>query len=197
MSEQSPPGRPEELPPEWREELEECFKATARRLHRVLLRFAQGDHELASVIVQETFRKAAGKWARLRALTPRKRRASLIRIALASSIDAFRRTDTERRKRPLVQALYQPRPADVHEEAMTSIAVERFVKVLNEMPRQQARVAFLYWRCEWTNIEIARLLDITPGRVTQHIAKARTRLISELSPYVPFETDEPEGGARP
>ena len=196
MSEETPPETGEELPPEWQEELEDCFRVMSPRVFRVVLRLAQGDRQFANAMVQETFRKAAEKWVGLRTLTDEERLASLIRIAVGISIDAFRRTGTERRKRPLVQVSYQPRPADVHEEAMTAIAVERFVKVLNEMPRQQARVAFLYWRLECPNGEIAWLLGITPGRVTQLIAKARARLRSELGPYVPFETDEPEGGAR-
>ena len=48
MSEQrSPEPEPlEQLPPEWRTETEECYRATAPRVYRVLLRFGQGDQEL-------------------------------------------------------------------------------------------------------------------------------------------------------
>jgi RNA polymerase sigma-70 factor, ECF subfamily len=194
VSGERPPMAREQLPPGWREEIAECFKAMALMVYGVLLRFAQGDQELAAALVQETFRRATRKWHMLRALTDEQRRAWLIRVAVACAIDAFRRADTERRKRPQIQARYQPRATDVHEDAMTAIAVEHFIKVLNKMPPQRARVAFLYWGCEWTNGEIARALGITPGRVSQQVAAAKARLRSELAPYVPFEPDEPEGG---
>jgi RNA polymerase sigma factor (sigma-70 family) len=197
VSADQPPRPDGEPPPGWREELEECFSATAPMVYRILLRFAQGDRELAAVVGQEAFRKATQKWSTVRVLTDEERRAWLVRVAVTSAVDAFRRADTERDKRQLIQARYQPRPVDVHEDAMACMAVECFVKVVDEMPPQQARVAFLYWRCEWTNSEIARLLEITPGRVSQHIANARAKLQSELSPYVSFQPDEPEGGARP
>ena len=75
---------------------------------------------------------------------------------------------------------------------MTAMAVEQFIKVLNKMPRNRPWWLFLYWRCEWTNSEIAAALSITPGAVSQHIAKARATLRRELGPYVPFEPREPE-----
>jgi RNA polymerase sigma-70 factor, ECF subfamily len=196
VSGERPPGARDQLPPAWREEITECFKAMALTVYGVLLRFAQGDRELAEALVQETFRRASRKWHALRHLTDEQRRAWLIQVAVACAIDAFRRADTERRKRPQVQVLFQPRTTDVHEDAMTGIAVEHFIKALNKMPPQRARVAFLYWGCEWTNGEIASALGITPGRVSQQVAKAKARLRSELAPYVPFEPDEPEGGTR-
>lgn len=196
MSEQRPAEPLEQLPPEWRAEIEECFKAAAPRVYRVVLRFAQGDRELAAGLVQETFREATQKWSELRVMEEEKRIAWLIRVAVNRAIDVFRRGETERRKRPQVHMRYEPAETNVHEEAMTAIAVEQFIKVLNKMPRQQARVAFLYWRWEWSNSEIAAALGISRGAVSQHIAKAKATLRRELGPYVPFEPGKPEGGAR-
>lgn len=195
MSEQVPPEPLEQLPSEWRKEVEECFRAVAPMVYGVLFRFAQGDRELASVLVQETFHEATRKWAELHAEEEVKRTAWLIRVAVNSAIDVFRHAEVQRRKWPQVRMRYEPPETNVHEEAMTAIAVEQFIKVLNKMPRQQARVAFLYWRCEWTNSEIAEALGITRGSVSQHIAKARATLRRELGPYVLFEPGEPEGGA--
>lgn len=197
MSEQQPPEPEphEQPPPEWRKEIEECYRATAPRVYRVLLRLGQGDHDLAAAQVQETFREATPKWSELRAMDKEIRTKWLIRVAVNSAIDVFRHGETERRKRPQVRMRYEPVETNVYEEVMTAIAVEQFIKVLNKMPRQQARVAFLYWRCEWTNSEIAAALSITRGAVSQHIAKARATLRRELGPYVPFEPPEPEGGA--
>ena len=196
VSEQRSPGppEPEHLPPEWRTEIEDCYVAMAPTVYRVLLRFGQGDHGLAAGLVQETFREATRKWSELRAEDEEARRRWLIRVAVNRAIDVFRHRETERRKRPQVRMRYGPTETNVHEEVMTAIAVEQFIKVLNKMPRQQARVAFLRWRCEWTNSEIAAALSITPGAVSQHTTKARATLRRELSPYVPFEPREPEGG---
>jgi RNA polymerase sigma-70 factor, ECF subfamily len=196
VSEQrSPEPEPlEQLPPEWQTETEECYRAMAPRIYGVLLRFGQGDHELAAVLVQETFREATQKWSALRAMDEEIRTKWLIRVAVNSAIDVFRHGETERRKRPQVRMRYEPTETSVHEKVMAAIAVEQFIKVLNEMPRQRARVAFLHWRCEWINSEIAAALGITPGAVSQHIAKARATLRRELGPYVTFESREPEGG---
>jgi RNA polymerase sigma factor (sigma-70 family) len=194
MSEQASPEPLGQLPPEWRKEVEECFRAAAPVVYRVLFRFAQGDRELAAVLVQETFHEAVRKWAELHALQVEKRTAWLIRVAVNSAIDVFRHEGTGRRIWPQVRMRYEPAETNVHEEAMAAIAAEQFIKVLNKMPRQQARVAFLYWRCEWSNSEIAAALGITRGAVSQHIAKAKTTLQKELGPYVPFEPGEPEGG---
>ena len=85
--------------------------------------------------------------------------------------------------------------ADVHRESLTLIAIQRFVEVTNRMTPQQARVAYLHWRWGWKQCEIAEALGITPGRVSQLVAAARTTLRLELGPYVPFEPSEPEGDA--
>jgi RNA polymerase sigma factor (sigma-70 family) len=194
VSEQVPP---EQIPPEWRAEVEECFEATAEDIYRALLRFAQGDVELARFLVQLTFQKATQKWAELRAKPEDIRAKWLFRVAVNSAIDVFRRTAVERQKWPQVRMYYAPSEANVQERAMANIAAEQFIKVIYAMPPQQGRVAFLYWRCEWTNGEIARALGISPACVSDHVTKARATLRKELSPYVPFEFGEPEGGVSP
>jgi RNA polymerase sigma factor (sigma-70 family) len=145
--------------------------------------------------VQQTFQEATQKWSELRAESEDIRAKWLFRVAVNSAIDVFRRAGTERRKWPQVRMYYAPSETNVQERAMANIAAEQFIKVINEMPPQRGRVAFLYWRCEWTNGEIARALGISPACVSQHTAKAKATLRRELGPYVPFEFGEPEGGA--
>jgi RNA polymerase sigma factor (sigma-70 family) len=84
---------------------------------------------------------------------------------------------------------------DVPTEVMTIIAVEHFIKAIEGMPPERARVAFLFWRCGWKNHEIAEVLGITAGRVSQQVRAAKAALRDELDPYVPFEPSAPEGGA--
>jgi RNA polymerase sigma factor (sigma-70 family) len=196
MSEQTPSESHDQISPEWQEEIKECFKVMAPKIYGVLLPLMRRDINLASVIVQETFRKATPKWRQLRKGTDEMRTAWLIQVAVYSAIDAFRRAETERRKWPQVCMHYSPPEVNVYEEAMTGIAVQHFMRVLKKMSPQRAMVAFLYWRCEWSNGEIAEALGITPGRVSQQVAKAKTTLRRELRRYVTFEPDELEGGAR-
>jgi RNA polymerase sigma factor (sigma-70 family) len=195
VSEQAPREPHEQIPPEWCAEVEECFRVNAEDVYGALLRFTQGDAELARLLVQHTFQEATQKWSELRSQPEDIRTKWLFRVAVNRAIDVFRHAGTERRKWPQVRMYYTPAETDVQERAMANIAAEQFIKVINKMPRQRARVAFLYWRCEWTNGEIARALGISRPCVSQHVAKAEATLRRELSPYVPFEFGEPKGGA--
>ena len=141
--------------------------------------------------------KAWEAWNVLRDLTEEERAGWLIRVAVNTAVDVFRHNKTAREKMPEVWACYRPPEADAYREALTSIAIEHFIEVINGMPAQRSLVAFLAWRCGWRNSEIAAALGITPGRVSQHIKAAGETLRKELGPYVPFEPSDPEGGARP
>lgn len=195
MSEDAPQEPDEQIPPERRAEIEECFRAQAENVYGVLFRLTQGDAELARVLVQHTFQEVTRTWSQLRDQAEDIRTKWLVRMAVNSAIDVFRHAGTERKKWPLVCMYYTPPETSVEDRVMTGIAVEQFIKVINKMPRQRARVAFLYWRLEWTNGEIAKALGITPAGVSDHIAKAKVTLRRELGPYVPFEVGEPEGDA--
>lgn len=194
MSDKVRPQEHRRLPPEWQEEIKACFTAAAPKVEGFLRRITQGDRQLAAALVQETFKQAVEKWCQLRARTDNEREAWLFEVARDRAIDAFRRAGTERRKLPEVCIRYRPAETDVHREAMVAIAIEHFIKVVNEMPAQRALVASLYWRCQWSNREIAKSLGITPGAVSQHVSKARETLKRELSPYVPFDLPDMEGG---
>ena len=194
VSDKAEPREHQRVPPEWREEIEVCFKAAAPKLEGFLLRFTQGDRQLATGLVQETFKLATEKWYELRARSDAEREAWLFDVARNRAIDAFRRADTEGRKLPEASVRYRPVETDVHRDAMVAVAIEHFIKAVNEMPPQRALVAALYWRCGWSNREIAGKLGISAGAVSQHVAKARETLKRELSPYVPFDLPDPEGG---
>ena len=88
VSEETASEDPESLPPTWHEEVKECFKSMAPKIYRFLLRFTQGDHELAVVLVQETFKEAALKrnWGKLRTRPDAGRKAWLIRVARSRAI---------------------------------------------------------------------------------------------------------------
>ena len=194
VSDKTGPRKHGRVPPEWREEIRDCFAVSAPKVRGFLRFFTRGDQELAAGLVQDTFKEATENWCELRDRSSDGREAWLLQVARYLAVDAFRRAATERRKLPQAGIRHQPAEADVHTEAMTGVAMEIFIKVTNEMPPQRALVATLYWRCGWSNGEIAEELGITRGAVSQHLAKARATLKSELSPYVPFDLADPEGG---
>lgn len=185
----------QEVSPDYRDELKDCFKAMSGDVYATLRRLTRGDEQLSEDLVQETFRKAWERWDDLRDLTQEERGRWLTRVAVNTAISVFRRDERAREKMPMVWANYHPPEPDAHRDALTSIAIERFIALINDMPAKRGHVAFLYWRCGWTNSEIAKALGISRGGVTQHIGAARKTLRKELGPYVPFEPSETEGGA--
>ena len=185
----------QEILPDYRDEIKDCFKSMSARVYATLCRLTRGDDQLAEDVVRQTFRKAWEDWRTLRDLTEEERAGWLIQVAINTAVDVFRHNRTAREKMPEVWACYRPPESDAHREALTSIAVEHFIEVINNMPDQRGRVAFLAWRCGWRNSEIAKALGITPGRVSQHIKRAGETLREELGPYVPFEPSGPKGGA--
>lgn len=187
----------EEISPDYRHEVRDCFKTMSARIHATVRRLTQGDHQLAEDLVHETFIKAWENWHNLRDLTEEERAGWLTQVAVNTAVDVFRHNKTAREKAPEVWAHYRPPESDAYREALTSIAIKHFIEVINSMPAQRSLVAFLAWRCGWRNSEIAAALDITPGRVSQHLKAAGETLRKELGPHVPFEPSEPERGARP
>ena len=185
----------DEIPPGYRDEATDCFRSMSGRVHGFLRRLTQGDTDLSDELLQETFRKAWQNWSELRDLTKNERSSWLIGVALKTAVDAFRHEETTREKWPQVCVRFAPSEVDVPQEAMTAIAIKHFIRVIERMPPERAKVAFLFWRCGCKNQEIAEMLGITAGRVSQQVRAARATLRNELGLYVPFEPSGTEGGA--
>ena len=111
------------------------------------------------------------------------------------AIDAFRKNFRLRAFESQLLVSYEPSDSDPYMKAITAVALERFVKVIEALPQRQAKAATLHWRCGWTNAEIAEAFAITPGAVTHLLRKAETTIRRELAPYIPFEPCDTEGGA--
>jgi RNA polymerase sigma factor (sigma-70 family) len=167
----------------------------SERVRRFLRALTQGDKALTDDLVQMTFEKAWKNWPELHGLSGQEREGWLRRVASNTAIDVFRRGSTAKEKLPDVHEHYALAEADVHREAMTSMAMARFGEVVDGMSPQRARVAFLYWRCGWKAHEIAKALDISASAVSQHLTAAKATLRTELSSYVPFESTRQEGDA--
>jgi RNA polymerase sigma factor (sigma-70 family) len=188
-------GVNEQYPPEYHDEIIDCYRAMSKRVRRFLRVLTQGDKALTDDLVQMTFEKAWKNWPELHALSDEEREGWLKRVASNTAVDVFRRGSTAKEKLPSVHEYYALAEADVHREALTSMAIERFIEVVDRMSPQRARVAFLYWRCGWKAHEIAKALDISASAVSQQLTAAKATLRNELSSYVPFEPTRQEGGA--
>jgi RNA polymerase sigma-70 factor, ECF subfamily len=199
LRQESPPdpGDPDHHEPDYRDEIKDCFSTMSARVYATLRRLTRGDHQLAEDLVHDTFIKAWENWSNLRELTEEERVGWLMQVAVYTAVDVFRQNKTAREKMPAIWSHCRPPESDPYREALTSIAIKHFIKVINGMPAQRSLVAFLTWRCGWRNHEIAEVLGITPGRVSQHIRAAGETLREELGPYVPFEPGGLEGGTRP
>jgi RNA polymerase sigma factor (sigma-70 family) len=172
------------LPPDHRQEIEDCFTSMSRRVFGYL--YTQTENRtLAEDLVQEVFADAAQSWSRLRLLPEDERLHWLMRVASNKCIDQRRRDQTAKQKQPLIGELYAAAEVDVFRQAITSIALMRFIEVVDSMPPSQRKVAYLRWRCGWLNHEIAEDLRITPGAVSQHLRKARQTLMNELRDFGP------------
>lgn len=183
------------IPAEYHDEISRCARLYSEGLYRRLFRLTQGDHALAQDLTQQVLMEAALNWAKVRALGDDAQRQLLYRMAEWRAIDAFRK-NTQVRACEAHALVYSERPdTDPHIKAITVVALERFVKVIEALPPRQAQAASLHWRCGWTNAEIAEAFAITPGAVTHLLRKAATVIRRELTPYLPFEPLDPEGGA--
>lgn len=178
------------ISPEYRGEIETCFRQSSPAIRKFLRLYTSRDFRLAEELVQETFLRAADNWTVLRKLEYELRLAWLQRVAANAAVDAFRRNGTARKERPAI-ALFRQREVDPYREALTAIAIERLVEVIDGMPPRRRLVAFLRWRCGWKSHEIADALHITPAAVSQQLTAARTILRRELQEYVPFDSERP------
>jgi RNA polymerase sigma factor (sigma-70 family) len=177
------------------DEISEFARQYNKPLYGHLFRFAQGDHALAQDVVQQVLMEAAQSWARIRALDDSGQWDWLQRTASRRAIDAFRKNSRARINESRAVAAYAPPETDPHALAVTAVAIERFVSVIESLPPRQAQAATLYWRCGWKNAEIAEGFGITRGAVTRLLRKAATTIRTELGPYLAAEPCDPEGGA--
>lgn len=189
-----PPPRP--IPAEWRAELEDCHRRNVGWLKGYVFLLTKRDRVLTEDVVQETFRAATAAWGRLRELEPRALAGWLYGAATNKTHDHFRDDERERRYQPAVwQRFYQPPQQETWRLALTEAALEQCWKAIERMPPRQHAVALLRWRCGYSYREISRILGMNEKTVSAHVSKARRMLAQEVGPYLPFDLDQPEGGA--
>lgn len=153
----------------------------------------RGDRELAADLVQDTFEAAARAWARLRGHPGGRQRAWLLGTLANKDISDFRRKEAFRRRRPDIQARYQPAAPDTAAQALSAIALERAGQIIEEMPPRQKAIALMRWRDRMKASEIAAALGVAEGTVHSHLHAARGKLVAGLERYYPFGQDDGKG----
>jgi RNA polymerase sigma-70 factor (ECF subfamily) len=175
------------------EELAACFTAHARDLFGYACVLARGDRALADDLVQAAFEAAGRAWCTVRCLAEDRRRGWL-RATLANiAISGFRRDAALRDRLPRIEARYRGSPPDTPGQALSSIALERCWKIIQEMPERQHAVALLRWQQDMKEREIAAALGMAEKTVSTHLHRARRTLIAQLGPDYPFAGQDPEG----
>jgi DNA-directed RNA polymerase specialized sigma24 family protein len=99
----------------------------------------RGDHALADDLVQAVFMAAVRQWPTMRCLRDAQRLRWLHTTVGNLAISAFRRNQAFGDRLPGLEAVFRPRPADTHAEAVSGIALERCWRAIGPCRRSSMR----------------------------------------------------------
>ena len=175
------------------------YEACARWLFGHACLLLQQDRELDAIpelamdLVHDTFVAAALAWGTVGELAPAQQRAWLRTTLSHKATSHFRRRVSFRRKRAELHRRYQAAEPDPEEQALDGLAVEKAMKIIDELPVRQRRIALMKWNDHMKEAEIAAMLGCSKGTVAAEVREIRRKLIEGLGPYYPFAGDEGEG----
>jgi RNA polymerase sigma factor (sigma-70 family) len=149
--------------------------------------------ELAMDLVHDTFVAAALAWDTVGALAPVQQRKWLRTTLEHKATDHFRRRVSLRGKQAELQRRYQAAEPDPEEQALDGLAVEKAMKIIDELAARQRRIALMKWNDHMKEAEIAAVLGCSRGTVAAEVHEIRRKLIDGLGPYYPFAGDDGEG----
>jgi RNA polymerase sigma-70 factor (ECF subfamily) len=153
----------------------------------------ESDRELAADLVQDTFEAAALDWETVRELAPAQQRVWL-RTTLSHKVSShIRRRVAFRRKQSAVHQMYSVPEPDPEQQALSALALERAVKIIEGLPARQKRIALMKWNDHMKESDIAAELGCAGGTVAAQVHEIRRKLIDGLRPYYPFAGDDDEG----
>ncbi|MGW7068853.1 RNA polymerase sigma factor [Streptomyces sp. NPDC054855] len=134
------------------------------------------DEDEAEDFVQQTFIAAVQQWESLAPLDSEERRNWLRSVCRNKWIDSLRREIVGKRLQPGLERLYgrvAPDPADV---VIARGDLDCCLQVIRGLPPRRRQVALLYFFEQQSVPYIAELLDLQPGGVRKHVAKAKDAL---------------------
>ncbi len=176
--------------------MEKLYRAAAPRLYPRALLLAQGKRTQADDLQQQVFQAAIIGWKTVSGMDSGEQMAWLYTVLRNKAADAWRANGRESPLTDLI--LDKPQPAqDPAHHVQCSMALDRALKVMKEMPPVRHRVACLRLLYGLPSGEVARMLGIAESTVRGHLKAARDELGKEVGPILPFEDDEPGGGGLP
>lgn len=144
------------------------FEQWYRREYRPVLALAvglTGDLAAAEDLTQEAFAEAHRQWADL---AGHPNPAGWIRrVVLNKAASRIRRLKTHRKKQHLLVA---------REEYTDEIPGHEIWDLVKRLPRRQGQVVVLHYLDDLPIIDIAEILDLSPGAVKSHLHRARKAL---------------------
>ena len=171
--------------------VEKLYRAEAPKLFRRALFLSQGNRGRAEDLVQEVFEAAFMSWETIGHKDSGEQMAWLYRVLYYKAADAWRE---DRRERSLMDLISNqlPPPQDAGYPALCSIALDRALKVVMEMPPVRHRVVCLRLLAGLPPGEVAGMLGIEQSTVRGHVQAARAELRKEVGPILPYVDDDPD-----
>jgi RNA polymerase sigma-70 factor (ECF subfamily) len=153
----------------------ETFPSLFRREYPRLVGIAwglTGSREAAEDVVQDVMLKFYTRWEDLPVMSNPE---AYLRRATANKATSFlRRAAAEAR------ALWRLGPPTT-EATVMSEDTSAFWAEVRRLPRRQAQALALFYECDMSVEQVARVLDIAPGTVKSHLSRARATIAARLS----------------
>lgn len=178
------------IPEDEAKEVAKLYRAEASGLFNQALVLAQGDRRAAEDLVQEAFVAAVKEWCIVGPRGDEDRRRWLFRVLRNKTIDRWRADRRTLLDPELLDAALSTQMTDDDEtatQALSSVVIDQVWKEMKIMPPARYRVAYLAWRCGWTDREIADAFGIAETTVRVHRRNAAHQLRSLTVPL----TDDP------
>jgi RNA polymerase sigma-70 factor (ECF subfamily) len=182
-------GEPRPLFADEAEAVDKLYRSVAPELYPRALLMAQGNRAQADDLIQQAFQAAIMAWARVGHLDLGRQKAWLYGVLRYKAIDTWRASEREHPV-PDLDSYQLQSPQDTAHHALCSMALDRVLKVVFEMPPVRHRVMWLYVMEGLPTNEIAGLLGIAQSTVRGHLKAARDTLSKEVGPILPFSDDD-------
>jgi RNA polymerase sigma-70 factor (ECF subfamily) len=189
----------ERIREDWANEVAKLYRAEASGLFNRAIVLTQGDRQAAEDLVQEAFEAAVKKWRSIGVREDEDRRRWLFVVLQNKTIDRWRADHRTQLDPELLDATLSMQTTDDDEtavQALNSVVIDQIWKEMKIMPPARYRVAYLAWRCGWTDRRIAKAFGIAKSTVRVHRRNAAHQLRSLIVPLMDPNADDVhrEGG---
>lgn len=177
----------ERIPEDGAKEVAKLYRAEASGLFYRAFVLTQGDRRAAEDLVQEVFEASVKSWSSVGPLRDEDRRRWLFVVLRRRAIDRWRADGRTLLDPGLLNAALATQMTDDDEtaiQALSSVAMDQVWKEMKIMPSARYGVAYLAWRCGWTDRAIADTFGIAQSTVRVHRRDAAHQLRSLIVPWM-------------